>query len=63
MESQKNTDADKFSIYLIVGTSNGSNVLSSLRSIGTEIRPKDGIENSKWVNVLQANLKKKKIIL
>lgn len=42
-------DANKFSFYLIVGTSKGSNVSSSLRSIGTEIRPKDNIENSEYV--------------
>jgi len=34
-------DTDIFNIYLIVGTSKGSNVSSSFKSIGTEIRPKD----------------------
>lgn len=41
-------DTDIFNIYLIVGTSKGSNVFSSFKSIGTEIRPKEKNEDVKY---------------
>lgn len=48
-------DTDIFNIYLIVGTSKGSNVFSSFKSIGTEIRPKENIEDKK--KCFQINMK------